>query len=237
MEVENHTQEKMKKKCLLIVFEGQDRSGKSTQIKKLHEYLNVKNLGSSKMIRFPERESLIGKSIDSYLSSNSELDDNTIHMLFCTNRWEHKNWILKTLSDGINVIVDRYAFSGVAYSVSKGQNINWCKNGDIGLPQPDIVFFQDIVAEEAAKRGDYGQERYEKLDFQLEVMKTYINHLYDKDYWINIDPNNTVDNVSQSIIKEYENYKNIVSTNSDELKNKFYDDKIKKLWMDDFYIL
>ena len=54
----------------------------------------------------------------------------------------------------------RYAYSGVAYSTAKGLDIHWTKNGDIGLPRPDMVFYMDIDPEVAAKRSDYGDERY-----------------------------------------------------------------------------
>jgi dTMP kinase len=35
-----------------------------------------------------DRTTPIGKMIDAYLRSESELDDRAIHLLFTTNRWE-----------------------------------------------------------------------------------------------------------------------------------------------------
>jgi len=35
-----------------------------------------------------DRTTAIGKMIDSYLQSKSELDDRAIHLLFSANRWE-----------------------------------------------------------------------------------------------------------------------------------------------------
>jgi dTMP kinase len=40
------------------------------------------------------------------------------HLLFSFNRWENREKILENLMNGYNVIVDRYAFSGVVYSVA-----------------------------------------------------------------------------------------------------------------------
>jgi thymidylate kinase len=38
---------------------------------------------------------------------------------------------------GCHVIVDRYAFSGVAFSAAKdGLSLEWCKQPDSGLPRP-----------------------------------------------------------------------------------------------------
>lgn len=39
--------------------------------------------------------------------------------MFSANRWEMKEQILSDLRNGITLICDRYAFSGVAYSAAK----------------------------------------------------------------------------------------------------------------------
>lgn len=43
-----------------------------------------------------------------------------LHLLFSLNRWEAQKEIKEKLDGGINVIADRYSYSGVAYSVAKG---------------------------------------------------------------------------------------------------------------------
>ena len=57
----------------------------------------------------------------------------------------------------------------------------WCKNPDRGLPSPDLVFFLDISIKNAMQRGSFGQERYEKVEFQEQVAKVYEN-LKEKDW-------------------------------------------------------
>ena len=64
-----------------------------------------------------------------------------VHILFSMNRWEEKNQILDMLNSGTNVICDRYAFSGVAYSLAEGLNFEWCKGADSQLIQPDLTIF------------------------------------------------------------------------------------------------
>jgi dTMP kinase len=49
--------------------------------------------------------------------------------------------MLDDLKQGTSIILDRYAYSGVAFTSAKGLNFEWCKNSDKGLPKPDIVFF------------------------------------------------------------------------------------------------
>jgi hypothetical protein len=71
-------------------------------------------------------------------------------------------------------VCDRYAFSGVAFSAAKGTlSIDWCKAPDRGLPKPDLVLFLDVSAEVAKTRGGYGEERYEKEEFQARVRKAF----------------------------------------------------------------
>lgn len=106
------------KRGALIVFEGCDRSGKTTQIKRLVDRLNEEG-SKTKMMRFPERDTGIGQLINQYLSCAKEMDDHVVHLLFSANRWELVKDISSSLESGTNVIIDRYAFSGVAFSAAK----------------------------------------------------------------------------------------------------------------------
>lgn len=76
------------------------------------------------------------------------------------------------LAAGITVIIDRYYYSGCVYSAAKQKqdlSLEWCRNPEVGLPRPDLCIFLDISAEDAAKRGGYGTEKYEKKDTQDRV--------------------------------------------------------------------
>lgn len=153
----------------LILFEGVDRCGKTTQAKKLVDALSA---GGSQavLMRFPDRETTIGKMINAYLKNSTELDDRAVHLLFAANRWEKLNDILSALRSGKHVVMDRYAFSGVAFSSAKpGMDLEWCKQPDAGLPLPDAVVWMELPVEAAAERGGFGGERYEKEDFQAKV--------------------------------------------------------------------
>ncbi|VVC99216.1 unnamed protein product [Leptidea sinapis] len=131
------------KRGALIVIEGIDRTGKTTQSKQLVESL-IKRQISAEYFNFPSRNTEIGKVINNYLLSKTDLPDETIHLLFSANRWEKSKEIISKLETGITVIVDRYCYSGVAFSAAKGLDLNWCKASDMGLPKPDKVFFLTI---------------------------------------------------------------------------------------------
>ena len=158
---------------MLIVFEGLDRSGKSTQSKLLCEALNAKNM-QSELWRYPDRTTSIGGLINSYLCKQIELDDHAVHLLFSANRWETVDSMKAKLNSGVNLIVDRYAYSGVAYTAAKpGFDFEWCKQCDIGLPKPDLVCFMDTKMADLDTRDAFGEERYEKVDFQRVVYKNF----------------------------------------------------------------
>ncbi|CAJ1957187.1 unnamed protein product [Sphenostylis stenocarpa] len=156
----------------LVVLEGLDRSGKSSQCSRLVSFLEGRGI-SAELWRFPDRTTNVGQMISAYLTNTSQLDDHTIHLLFSANRWEKRSMMETKLKSGTTLIVDRYSYSGVAFSSAKGLDIEWCKAPEIGLLAPDVVVYLDISPEKAAERGGYGGERYEKLEFQKKVADYY----------------------------------------------------------------
>lgn len=155
----------------LIVFEGLDRSGKSTQCTKLVEHLRSQGKEVFHQ-RFPDRTTVIGQMINAYLSGASQQEDHAIHLLFSANRWEAVESIKQRIAAGTTVVVDRYYYSGCVYSAAKqnpSMDLEWCRHPEVGLPRPDLCVFLDIKAEDAAKRGGFGTERYEKQETQDRV--------------------------------------------------------------------
>ena len=159
----------------LIVVEGLDRAGKSTQLELL-----VKNLQRDghnvKRMRFPDRTTPIGQSIDSYLRGDSQVDDHVIHLLFSANRWEAAECIITDLRSGTTLVIDRYSYSGAVYSAAKMNSkldLTWAWRSEIGLPKPDIVLFLTVSAAVAAARGGFGEERYETDSMQKSVRDKY----------------------------------------------------------------
>ncbi|KAL3332701.1 hypothetical protein AABB24_032987 [Solanum stoloniferum] len=130
----------------LIVLEGLDRCGKTSQSGRLYKYLDEQG-HSVESWRFPDRNTGVGQMISSYLANKSQLDDHAIHLLFSANRWEKRSLMEEKLKSGTTLIVDRYSYSGVAFSSAKGLDIEWCKAPEIGLLAPDLVVYLDISPE------------------------------------------------------------------------------------------
>lgn len=114
----------------------------------------------AKYINFPDRTTECGALINSFLTNQKDFNDETIHLLFTINRWEAKKNMEKMLQDGVTLIVDRYAYSGVAFSAAKGLDIEWCKAPETGLLKPDLVLLLTMSASAISKRGGFGDERY-----------------------------------------------------------------------------
>eukprot|EP01016_Furgasonia_blochmanni_P030769 TRINITY_DN3191_c0_g1_i5.p1 TRINITY_DN3191_c0_g1~~TRINITY_DN3191_c0_g1_i5.p1 ORF type:complete len:196 (+),score=65.46 TRINITY_DN3191_c0_g1_i5:90-590(+) len=144
------------------------------------------------------------RSIDSYLKGSARLSDEVVHLLFSANRWEFKTELIEEVKRNKTILLDRYAYSGVAYTSAKGLDIEWCKNCDRGLPKPDLVFFMEVDEETSSKRGDFGKELYEKKEFQ-QIVKEKYNTLFEPN-WIRINAGQTQEAVFQDILREIENY-------------------------------
>ncbi|KAJ9206255.1 hypothetical protein DTO021D3_4898 [Paecilomyces variotii] len=189
----------------LIVVEGLDRAGKSSQCELLLH--NLQTLGhQAKYIRFPDRNTPIGKLIDGYLRGQSHLDDHSIHLLFSANRWEVAPTIQELIADGVTVIVDRYSYSGAVYSAAKRNpnlSIQWAWQPEVGLPRPDLCLFLSISPVEAAKRGGFGLERYETDTMQKRVRDLFqsLLELPHNDEICVIDAGRPFNEVAQDILE------------------------------------
>ncbi|XP_067897867.1 thymidylate kinase [Heterodontus francisci] len=193
----------MAKRGALIVLEGMDRSGKSTQCKKLQEALRQHGR-CAEVLRFPDRGTEIGRLISSYLEKKNNLDDHTVHLLFAANRWERVPLIREKLQQGVTLIVDRYAFSGVAFTSAKPDfTMEWCKQPDIGIPKPDVILFLHLNPSVAIERGGFGNERYENLAFQELVLQQFRELMKDKSLnWKMLDASQSIEDLHQEIMSK-----------------------------------
>ncbi|KAI5453786.1 Thymidylate kinase [Naganishia albida] len=195
----------MTRRGAFIVFEGLDRCGKTTQVEQLAEALR----GEGKEVRcmkFPDRTTPIGQTINAYLLSQTEMDDRAIHLLFAANRWECAKAIEDDLAKGITIIADRYAFSGIAFSAAKGLDRQWLSTPDTSLPAPDLIIYLSLATDKAALRSAYGEERYESLALQarvkeeFELVKRRVGEFAGRSgTWVDVNADGTVECVAARI--------------------------------------
>lgn len=206
----------------LIVFEGADRIGKTSQTQRCVSALRMAGIPVAEGApwQFPDRTTPIGNMLDAYLRSATDMDDRALHLLFSANRWEKERDICAALGRGETVVLDRYAFSGVAYSACKGLDMAWCKSPDSGLPEPDLVLYLSLPFEVAAERGEFGAERYENEKMQKAVADKF--SLLMTDSWVAVDANATADAI----------FDNVMDAIHPALAKAKETSVIGKLWMD-----
>lgn len=127
----------------------------------------------------------------------------------CTSATTNKQrpTIQAELAAGTIVIIDRYYYSGCVYSAAK-QNpsltLEWCRHPEVGLPRPDLCLFLDIAAEDAAKRGGYGSEKYEKKEMQDRVRELFETMMGrgEGEEFVRVDAGKALDEVAARIREE-----------------------------------
>ncbi|XP_075548753.1 uncharacterized protein LOC142582688 [Dermacentor variabilis] len=187
---------------LFVVFEGCDRTGKSTQVKLLAEALT--GMGhKTEAIAFPKRTTATGKLLDAYLGKSANLDDHAVHLLFSANRWQEAETIREAVAQHRTVICDRYAYSGVAFTAAKSLDFTWCQQPDRGLPEPDVVLYMNAPPGVLDAREGFGNERYENAEFQAKVRANY-DRLAALDSgsgrWVTIDAARSIEVVHSNIL-------------------------------------
>jgi dTMP kinase len=108
---------------------------------------------------------------------------------------------------GTTIIIDRYYYSGCVYSAAKhnpSMTLEWCRKPDVGLPRPDLCIFLDISAEDAAKRGGYGTEKYEKKEMQdrVRVLFETLMERKEGDDFLRIDAGARLEEVQEKVKTE-----------------------------------
>ncbi len=191
-----------------ITFEGGEGSGKTTQSKRLFEYLKSQNI---KCIWTREPGGTpIAEKIREIIIHN-EADHMTELLLIMAARKEHLDKvILPALNDGVTVICDRFIDSTLCYQGfyvghEKVLELNKLCVGDI---YPDLTFFIDVPVAEGLKRaGSRGENnKFEDKDISeherirgcfLDLVKTFPKRI------VLIDGMQSEGVVSEDVLKYY----------------------------------
>ena len=185
---------------MLIVLEGLDGAGKSTQVRLLREYLGQK-CPKLEYIHFPRYESavyggLISRFLRGEFGAIDKVHPQLVALLFAEDRHGAAPQIRKALESGATVLLDRYVYSNIAYQCAKLRDDaeaealrEWIINtefGDFDEPRPDLNIFLNVpigFVEKslAAQRGgadrSYLRGRQDiheaDIDFQRRVRDMY----------------------------------------------------------------
>lgn len=141
----------------LIVIEGIDGSGKSTQVKLLKQYLASQGL-TLQVLSFPRyEENLYGKLIKRYLEGEfgtiGEVDPHLVALAFAGDRILAKPLMDQWLAEGKTVLANRYVSSNKAHlganlpAEKRAEFISWLDQLEYGtnkLPKADLTILLTV---------------------------------------------------------------------------------------------
>lgn len=144
----------------LIVVEGADGSGRSTQLKMLVEWLE--SCGHSTVQVGLKRSSLVSEELDRAQHGNI-LSRTTLSLFYATDFADQlENMILPALRAGQMVLADRYIYTMMARDLVRGMDEEWLKNLYGLALVPDAVFYLNVAPEELVQRA---LAKYSSLDY------------------------------------------------------------------------
>jgi len=142
----------------LLVIEGVDGAGKSTQIKMLSDFFTGKG-HKCEYMHFPRTDTqyfgeLIARFLRGEFGSLNEVDPYLVAMLYAGDRKDASDIIRNWLKEGSIVLLDRYTYSNIAYQCAKlfdpksqVELMNWILSlefNHFAIPKPDLNIFLDV---------------------------------------------------------------------------------------------
>ena len=174
----------------LIVIEGLDGSGKSTQLELLNKRLRDEGM-TVKQIKLPNYEDKSSELVKMYLGGRFGSDPDSVNAyaassFYAVDRYVSYNcfWKEDYLSGKI-ILADRYTTSNAYHQLTKVSEseydafLDWLEDyeyGKLGIPAPDCVIYLDMPVEASQKlmTGRYNGDE-EKKDIH-EINTDYLSH-------------------------------------------------------------
>ena len=186
----------------LIVIEGLDGAGKSTQINLLNDYLVARG-HRCRQLHFPRTGSLVyGELIARFLRGElgdiHQVNPYLVALIYAGDRLDFKPTLENWLNDGDMVLLDRYVYSNVAYQCAKTADKEenrvlreWILHLEFEynkLPKPGLNIFLDVPSaftrQKLANSREGNERRYLRgkndvheadLNFQESVRESYLS--------------------------------------------------------------
>jgi len=134
----------------LIVIEGTDGVGRSTQVEMLANRLAIEGYGVARSEW--KSSGLIARAIEKAKDKNA-LNTVTFSLLYATDLADRlNNVILPALKAGLIVIADRYFYTAYARDVVRGADPDWVRQVYGFAVQPDLVFYMKMPLEPLLRR-------------------------------------------------------------------------------------
>ena len=146
----------------LIVVEGADGSGRSTQIARLVSWLEGNGHATAQVGL--KRSTLVSEELEQAKQGNI-LSRTTLSLFYATDFADQlENIILPALRAGFLVLADRYIYTLMARDLVRGMDANWLKNLYGIALIPDAVFYLNVSPEHLVHRNfakEFGLDYWE----------------------------------------------------------------------------
>ena len=200
----------------LIVVEGADGSGRSTQIAELVNWLETS--GRPTVQVGLKRSTLVSAELEKAQEGNV-LSRTTLSLFYATDFADQlENIIVPALKAGFIVLADRYIYTLMARDMVRGMDEKWLKNLYGIALEPDAVFYLAVEAQELVQRNlaksatlDYWESGMD-LGLSRDVFDSFLKYQtamqmafrqLQKTYGFTImDGNRSVDSVTKELRKK-----------------------------------
>jgi dTMP kinase len=155
----------------LIVLEGADGSGRTTEVALLREWLEIR--GHPVVDTGLRRSTLVGPEIDRAKQGHT-LSATTMALFYAADFADQlENKILPSLAAGSTVLADRYVYTLMARAVVRGATREWANKLYGFAVIPDLTIFLDARPEILLHRaiGRYGSLDYWESGMDLSLSR------------------------------------------------------------------
>lgn len=212
----------------LIVLEGIDGAGKSTQTQLLSAYL-TRNGATTEQIKFPRYETFFGQLVLQFLNgelgSIDQVSPYLASIVYALDRSAIKEKLIELLDGGTTLIMDRYVGSNMAHQAAKfpkekrEQYLEWVNRleySELGLPKEDLVIFLDtppLLSKPRLKWKEGTDIHEENMDYQKETYHVYEELAAKYPHWHKVQCVDTdynllsPEDIHQEIVKAVDNMK------------------------------
>lgn len=199
----------LKKGCL-IVFEGIDGTGKSTQLQLLEKHLST-GFGLNVICTREPTEGVYGRKIRALYNNREGVTLEEELSLFIKDRQDHvHNLIEPALAEKKVILCDRYYLSTIAYQGAAGSDTEAIARMNNFAPEPDLALLFQLSPEISIKR--ITQKRGDSLnDFEQHESLKKVADIFENmnfPYIQRIDSQQTVEKVHQDVVGVVETYLN-----------------------------
>lgn len=186
----------------LVVFEGLDGSGSSTQVKLLADNLTKEGLDC-----YTTKEptnNLIGGLIRGQLTGEWQIGMEGLQLLFAADRAHHlKREVIPALESGKTIICDRYLFSSIAFGALE-LNQDWLVKINEKFILPDLTIILKVSPDKCIKRMKESRLGLEFFEEKKKLEKVWQNYRWLASEFKNVevvDGERSIDKIGKEVLE------------------------------------